>query len=143
MKIAAIIFGIVFLLLGIAGFTGMASEGSVFGLEVGAVHNVVHLLTGIIALWVAFVGVGAVRKFFKIFGVIYLIVAILGFFTDGKILGLIENNSADAWFHLIVAVLALVLGFSSKKASVPAMTQPAAAPMQQPPMGGPQDQQGQ
>src|SRR5437867_9028720 len=66
--------------------------------HVNAAHNAVHLLTGIVALLAGMAGVGAAKTFFKIFGVVYGLVAILGFVVgDGLLLGLISNNMADTW----------------------------------------------
>jgi hypothetical protein len=40
--------------------------------------------------------IGASKTFFKIFGVVYGLVAVLGFVVgDGMLLGLISNNMAD------------------------------------------------
>ena len=52
---------------------------------------------------------------FRIFGVIYALVAILGFMTpSGMLLGMISNNVADTWLHVILAVAMLFLGFVAK-----------------------------
>ena len=56
------------------------------------------------------------KMFFKIFGVIYALITILGFFgSGGYLLGYISNNMADNILHLVIAVLALYLGFGGKK----------------------------
>jgi hypothetical protein len=47
--------------------------------HVNAAHNVVHLLTGVVAPLAGMAGVGAAKTFFKIFGVVYGLVAVLGF----------------------------------------------------------------
>ena len=39
----------------------------------------------------------------------------LGFVTgDGLLLGLVANNAADTWLHVVIAVVALYLGFVMK-----------------------------
>jgi hypothetical protein len=38
--------------------------------HVNAAHNVVHLLTGVVALLAGMTGIGAAKTFFKIFGVV-------------------------------------------------------------------------
>ena len=84
-------------------------------LHVNAAHNVVHLITGAVALLAAYKGVRASELFFQVFGIIYGLVAILGFIAGNRlIMGMIANNLADAWFHLIVAAVSLYLGFSRK-----------------------------
>ena len=57
-------------------------------------------------------GAGPARTFFRIFGVVYAAVAALGFYYgDQPILGLISNNMADVWLHVVLAVAMLFLGF--------------------------------
>jgi hypothetical protein len=112
-KTAAVIFGVAFLIAGLLGFVPAASpDGMLLGLlHVNPAHNVVHLLTGALALWAGMTSVQTSRMFFKAFGVVYGLVAMLGFFYgDRPILGLVANNIADAWFHLFVAAISLYLG---------------------------------
>jgi hypothetical protein len=66
-------------------------------------------------------GVSASRTFFRIFGIVYALVALLGFYyRDNAIFGLIANNTADIWLHVVLAVVMLYLGFgaSGSKATV-------------------------
>jgi hypothetical protein len=117
-KPAAILFGIVFLAIGILGFVpGVTTNEMLFGIfMVNAAHSVVHIVSGIIFLIAGMASAGASRMWFRIFGVIYAIVAILGFMTPsgGLILGLISNNVADIWLHVVLAVAMLFLGFVAK-----------------------------
>ena len=72
-----------------------------------------HLLTGVIALVAGMAGIGAAKTFFKIFGVVYGLVAVLGFVVgDGMLLGSISNNTADTWLHVGIAVVSLIIGFA-------------------------------
>jgi hypothetical protein len=65
---------------------------------------------------VAFSGFSASRTFFRIFGIIYAIVAVLGFYNgDQPLLGLISNNTADTWLHVALAVIMLLLGFGASR----------------------------
>jgi hypothetical protein len=121
---AAILFGIVFLLIGILGFVPAATpaNGMLLGIfHVNTAHNLVHLASGAVFLLCAMAGVGASRTFFRIFGIIYALVALLGFYYgDNAIFGLIANNTANIWLHVGLAVVMLFLGFgaSSSKATV-------------------------
>jgi hypothetical protein len=123
-KTAAIIFGIVFLLVGILGFVPAATpaNGMLLGIfHVNTAHNFVHLASGVVFLLCGMAGVGASRTFFRIFGIIYALVALLGFYYgDNAIFGLIANNTADIWLHVGLAVVMLFLGFglSDSKATV-------------------------
>jgi hypothetical protein len=110
------LFGIVFILIGILGFVpGVTMDGHLLGIfEVDTVHNVIHLLTGIIA-WLAASSLDHSKLFFKVFGVVYALVTILGFTMDGEVLGLIHTNLADNLLHLVIAVVALWAGFGCNK----------------------------
>jgi hypothetical protein len=124
-KVAAIIFGAAFLLAGLLGFVpAIAPNGMLLGiLHVNAAHNIVHLITGVVALLAAFKGTRMSQLFFQVFGIIYGLVAILGFLAgDRMVLGMIANNLADAWFHAIVALVSLYLGFFRKVEHVHAAT---------------------
>ena len=114
-KTLALLFGIVFLLIGILGFAPAAAPNEMLLniFHVNAADNAVHLLTGIVALLAGMAGVGASKTLFKIFGVVYGLVAVLGFVVgDGMLLGLISNNTADTWLHVGIAVVSLIIGFA-------------------------------
>jgi hypothetical protein len=118
-KTAATIFGIIFLAIGILGFVpGATTNDMLLGIfMVNAAHSVVHIVSGVIFLLAAMAGAAASRMWFRIFGIIYAIVAILGFVTPngGLILGTISNNVADTWLHVILAVIMLLIGFVAKE----------------------------
>ena len=81
-------------------------------------HNIVHITSGIVFLLCGFAGAGASSTFFKIFGIVYALVAILGFVKgEGMLLGLISNNVADTWLHVVLAAVMLFLGFGAGKQS--------------------------
>ncbi|MES2272808.1 MAG: DUF4383 domain-containing protein [Chlamydiota bacterium] len=120
LKIIAMVFGVIFFLIGVLGFfPALTPNGELLGIfHVNAAHNMVHLATGIISFWVGITSGHAAKIFFQIFGVIYGLVAILGFFYgDQPIFGLIANNMADAWLHVAVSAIALYLGFGMKQKS--------------------------
>ena len=121
LKKIAIAFGIIFIVVGLAGFvSALAPDGRLLGyFEVNAAHNAVHIGTGIVALIVGFASGKAARMFFQIFGVIYALVAVLGFvMANQPLLGIVANNAADTWLHVLIAVVALYLGFGMKAAPV-------------------------
>lgn len=115
LKTFAIVFGIIMLVIGALGFMPEANpNGLLFGLfHVNFEHNLIHLATGVISLICGFASEHASRLFFKIFGIIYSLVAILGFYYgDRPIFGIIANNIPDAFLHVVIAVIALYLGFA-------------------------------
>ncbi|MFC7372820.1 DUF4383 domain-containing protein [Fictibacillus iocasae] len=95
---------IIFLALGVIGFVFPMEE--IFHLT--PVHNIVHLASGIVGLLMS----GSESKailFSKIFGVVYLLVAILGLFTH-EFIGIIFLL-ADNILHFIIAFASLYFGF--------------------------------
>jgi hypothetical protein len=113
-KTAAILFGVVFLLLGILGFVpAVTKDQMLLGIfHVNAAHNCVHLLSGVVALFAGMTSLVAARWYFRIFGLVYGLVAVMGFFVgDGMLLGLISNNAAVTWLHVGIAAVSLILGF--------------------------------
>ena len=115
-KTAAILFGLVFLLVGILGFVpSITKDEMLLGIfHVNFAHNIVHLASGAVFLLCGMSGPGPSRTFFKIFGIVYALVAALGFYYgDQPILGIVSNNMADVWLHVVLAVVMLFLGFDA------------------------------
>ena len=107
-KNITIVFGSVFVLVGVLGFipNPVVSATGIF--EVNAMHNLVHLLTGAAFLFGGLVLEGKETLTLKIVTSAYFGVAILGFFTSGNtLLGLVHINEADRWLHLGLAVAML------------------------------------
>lgn len=122
-KSLGMLFGIVFLAVGILGFvpgvTTTGADGMPMLLNifmVNTVHSIVYIASGVVFLLASMSGAGAARLWFQIFGAVYALVAILGFMTpNGMLLGLFSNNPADTWLHVVLAVAMLAIGFGSPK----------------------------
>src|SRR5437868_9857329 len=114
-KTMAVLVGVIFLVVGILGFVpAVTKDQMLLGIfHVNAAHNCVHLLSGVVALICGMMGFGAARMYFKIFGLVYAAVAVMGFLNPGDtmLLGLISNNMADTWLHVAIAAVSLILGF--------------------------------
>lgn len=115
-KTMAVLFGVILLVIGVLGFVpGVTKSEMLLGIfHVNTVHNVVHLLSGAVALFCGMTSVGAARNYFRIFGVVYGAVAVMGFMHMGEhtnLLGLISNNDADTYLHVAIAAVSLLLGF--------------------------------
>jgi hypothetical protein len=111
-------FAIVFILMGIAGFIPPLMRNQLlFNLfAVGSVQNIFYILTGLIGLSASTL-TGYTKLYFKIFGIIYALIAIFGFSLNGN-LGFLQVNLADSFFYLVVAVISLYLGFTSTTPAV-------------------------
>jgi len=117
-KTLGMLFGIVFLAIGILGFVPSITKGEMLlGIfHVNAVDSVVHIVSGAIFLFASMAGAGAARLWFQLFGVIYALVAVLGFMNGDKpILGLISSSTNNTWLHVVLAVVMLAIGFGTPK----------------------------
>lgn len=121
-KTLAILFGLVFLLIGVLGFVPAATT-NVNGMpmllgtfHVNTAHNIVHLASGAVFLLCGMAGPGPSRTFCRIFGIVYALVAVLGFYNgDQPLLGMISSNTANTWLHVGLAVVMLAIGFGTPK----------------------------
>lgn len=114
MKRLAIIAGVIFLIVGIAGFIpALCPNGMLFGIfAVDTMHNIVHLATGAVAIALGLASESAARNFFRVFGIVYALVTVMGFVAgrDGQVMGM-AMNMADHFLHLAIAAVSLYLGF--------------------------------
>jgi hypothetical protein len=145
-KTLALVFGIVFILVGVLGFVPnpLVGMGALF--DTNLAHNLVHLVFGIILVGCALRMPSQSALWLKILGVVYLLIAVLGFVmvpNGGSLLGIVETNMADHLLHVVLGVVLLVAGFVGKggakpmAASMPsAPSMPPSNPPQNPPMGG-------
>ena len=131
-KRSALVFGIVFLLIGIAGYLtpggmsmAMEPEALLLGLfPVNMLHNAVHVAFG---LWgvVASRSFAGARNYARIGGVLYLLLAVLGFVVPNGF-GLVPLGGHDIWLHAVLGIALLSAGFMAKEEVVvaPVSTRP-------------------
>ncbi|TDC93473.1 DUF4383 domain-containing protein [Saccharopolyspora aridisoli] len=123
-RIAATVVAGVFLLVGILGFipgvtteyegmtfAGHQSTAMLLGIfHVSILHNIVHLLFGLVGLALARTAGGAI-SFLVGGGVIYLVLWIYGLIVDmDSAANFVPLNTADNWLHLILGLGMLALG---------------------------------
>ena len=114
-KTFAIIFGIVFVVVGLLGFVGgLGIVGPTGIFQTDTVHDLVHFISGLVFLAVAFWAPAKSSLVSIIFGIVYLLVTILGFFGS-PVLGFLIVNTADNYLHLLLGVVILIAGLSTRK----------------------------
>lgn len=120
----ALIYGIVFLVVGIAGFipgltvqletiafAGHESQALLLGVfQVSILHNIVHILYGLVGLAAATSFAGS-KNYLIWGGVVYAVLLIYGLFISGDHpANFVPLNGADNWLHGALAVTMIVLG---------------------------------
>jgi hypothetical protein len=107
----AMVVGVVFVLVGLLGFVGNPIVGRSGMFLTNAVHDVAHILIGVIILVMAG---SKPNTALTVFGVVYLLLAVLGFVMQSPLLGLVEVNAADNWLHVVLGVVLLAAGLGMK-----------------------------
>lgn len=111
------ILGVVFLIVGIAGFIAP----NLLGAHLTPAHNLVHLLSGAIAVYLGFSGtLSAAKTFCLVFGIVYLALGLLGFVLGAppdrmwNVLGILHLGTADHGIHLLLGAVFLAGGLFTK-----------------------------
>jgi hypothetical protein len=124
-RLLAVIFGAVYLLVGLLGFAvtggvGFAATkgGLLLGLfEVNPLHNVAHLLIGLALLVAGLKGVAAARSTNTTIGAVYLLLGIVGLFILDSSVNILALNGADNGLHFVSAILLLAVGLGADRAN--------------------------
>jgi hypothetical protein len=111
------VLGVVFLLLGVAGF----AAPTLLGAHLTPAHNVVHIVSGVIALYFGFAGtLSGAKAFSLIFGIVYLALGFVGLAlgTGERRLwsaGPLELGTSDHAVHILLGVVFLAGGLFTKR----------------------------
>jgi hypothetical protein len=122
-QVYALVIGVTLVAAGIVGFFYNASfstgEGTdrdaVLGiLDVNGWHNLVHIASGAIGLLAAG-SYGGSRAYALGLGVVYLVVAVLGFIAGNgdEIFNLIPVNTEDNFLHLLIGIAGVGAGLAT------------------------------
>lgn len=121
---AALVIGVIFLLVGILGFipgvtagydslhfAGHDSGALLLGLfQVSVLHNLVHLLFGVAGVAMAR-SISSSKGYLLVGGVIYLLLWVYGLITGGgSAANFVPLNHADNWLHLVLGIGMTALG---------------------------------
>lgn len=112
-KTVAKIMGVVLLLVGVLGFTHLLDS---LGAHLSPVHNLVHIISGVLSLYFGFAGsLSGAKAFCTIFGLVYLALGIIGITMGDLTLGPLMLGKVDHGIHLIVGAAYLAGGLLTKK----------------------------
>ncbi|MGY1630762.1 DUF4383 domain-containing protein [Geodermatophilus sp. SYSU D01186] len=130
-QVLALVFGAVYLLVGIAGFfvTGFEDfvgneagtphhvDANLLGFMVNPMHNVVHIAIGVAGLVLARTLSGA-RTYGWLLTVGYGAAFLYGLFAVGKEWDFLNLNWADNVLHLVTAIVGLVIALGPVRSAV-------------------------
>ena len=120
----AFVLGVIMLIVGVLGYLPNPIVGPSGFFVTNNLHNLVHILSGIFLLLGVYTALTPSLAL-KILGVVYAIVAVLGFVMmkggDGVMFG-IAMNTLDHWLHVVLAIVILAAGFG-----LPAVRRPLTA----------------
>ena len=117
-KTIATLLGVVLVLVGVIGFF----SHDLLGAHLSTSHNVVHLLTGAISLFIGLRGsLSGARTFCIVFGLVYALLGVCGFLIgtgDDRTWALdalgLTLGTMDHVIHLLLGVIYLIGGFLTK-----------------------------
>ena len=133
-KTVSTLLGVVFILVGIVGFLAPGLLGAHLSLS----HNVVHLLSGAVALYFGTKGsLASARMFCIVFGIVYGLLGVAGFVlgtsgspsegmplhgtTDANLFqvipGVLELGMMDHLIHVALGIVFLAAGVMTKAAA--------------------------
>ncbi len=123
----AALVGVVLVAAGLLGFIsnpivgpGPNNNGTDVLLAANAIHNIVHIATGALALYIAFGLSGEAQANGLIaFGILYAIIFV-ALLVDRTLFGLFRDipaNTADHVLHAGLAVVSLAVGYLAKQGS--------------------------
>ena len=115
-KTVAKLVGAILIIVGIAGFF----NEHLLGANLGRTHNVVHLVSGAVSLYLGLKGsLGAARTFCIVFGIVYGLLGVCGFIAGAApdhqlVIWHLHLMTRDHIIHIVIGVLYLIGGFATK-----------------------------
>jgi Domain of unknown function (DUF4383) len=120
-KTASIIIGLLFLAVGALGFIPnpiVGAHDSIFHAD--TTHNMVHIVSGLLFVLIALAMPPNAGIFCKIFGVVYLLIGVVGLIQFGKdgmgqLFGFLHVNGADNFLHIGLGLVIFLAGTLKSK----------------------------
>ena len=114
----ATILGAVFLLVGIIGFV----MPTLLGAHLSLAHNIIHLVSGAVSLWLGLKGTpSGAKTFCLVFGVVYGLLGVVGFLMgtgDDRLFTVIPDQlvlgTMDHLIHIAFGIIYLIGGLATR-----------------------------
>ncbi|RBY75532.1 DUF4383 domain-containing protein [Geodermatophilus sp. TF02-6] len=120
----SLVFGVVYLLVGLAGFFvtggnffGMDHSHSLLGFHVNGLHNVAHVLVGVLGIVLSRTLAGA-RTYGWLLGVAYGALFVYGLFAAGESWDVLNINAADNVLHILSAIVGFGIALGPVRGAV-------------------------
>lgn len=115
-KTIATLLGAVLVLVGLVGFfISNPNHNEFIGAHLTTNHNVVHLVTGLISLFLGLKGtLSAAKLFCLVFGAVYLLLGIYGFVSGTVEMAGLHLEMGDHVIHLLLGVIYLFAGATTR-----------------------------
>jgi hypothetical protein len=117
------VLGTAFLLVGLVGFV----QPHFLGFHFTTIHNVIHLATAAVALYLGFAGtLTAARTFCLVFGAVYALLGVLGFVAPGLVATILGHAGPvssgelmpDNLFHVAAGAVFVIAGLKAAPVTV-------------------------
>lgn len=121
-KTAALVIGVIFIAVGLLGFVDNPivydSTDAIFHAD--STHNMVHIVSGVLFVFIALASPSSARTFIVLFGLVYLALGIWGMLTVGAdgmatLLGFLLVNENDNYLHIGLGAVILLAGLVSRR----------------------------
>jgi hypothetical protein len=121
-KTAALLIGIVFIAVGLLGFIDNPIVGNpdkaIFHTD--TVHNIVHIASGALFVLVALAAPGSCTTLLILFGIVYLLIGVIGLATIGTSgmgmeFGFLHVNGADNFLHVALGIFIFLVGVGTRR----------------------------
>ena len=115
----ALVFGAVYTLVGLAGFLvsetfAATDDNTLLGFEVNHLHNIVHLLIGLVLIG-ASRRTETARRLNLLIGGTYLVLGVLGWFIQDTAANVVALNEPDHLLHLASGAVLVGIALGTDK----------------------------
>ena len=124
-KTSALIFGSLFLLIGILGFIPNPIVGVTgdYIFHADTLHSIIHIVSGLLFFFFALAMPDNAPAFMKVFGGFYFLLGVIGLLMvgasgEGMVLGFLHVNGADNFLHIVLGALIFLAGLAKTQPTI-------------------------